>query len=276
MAMLLMILLVCGALAGALGSLVGLGGGFLIVPVLLYLNKVFPDVSVTAQVAVGTSLAVVGVVSLSSSIAYYRQRKIDFSSALLFFAGSGPGTIVGAYLNSLFSGGAFLIGFGIFMIFVSILLMFRDKMTKRRNIRWSVVRTWRDPATGEEMSYGYTRPVALVSSFFVGILASMFGVGGGALMMPVMLMLFHFPVHLAAATSMFMIFLSSIAGSVTHQLYGNIDWLLAAALAPGAWIGGRLGAWLSLRLPMKAIAVILRILLVLIGIRLIISGVQMP
>lgn len=267
------ILLLVGIAAGVLGSLVGLGGGIIIVPALLFLGKIYPALAVTAQVAVGTSLVAIGVSSLSSSIAYFRQRKIDTSSALLFFAASGPGTVAGAYFNSLFSGGAFLIGFGVFMTAVSLLLMVRGKLGKRQ-MRWSVVRIYRDPESGMELRYGYTRPLALGLSFFVGVLAGMFGVGGGALMMPVMLLLFHFPVHLAAATSMFMIFLSSIVGSMTHQIYGNIDWFLAAALAPGAWIGGRLGAWLSTRLPLKTIVILLRIMLILTGLRLIWNGMQ--
>lgn len=268
------ILLVCGIAAGMLGSLVGLGGGVIIVPALLYLGKVFPGFEVTAQVAVGTSLVVIGVSSLASSISYFKQRKVDSASALLFFAASGPGTIVGTYLNSLYSGGAFLIGFGLFMIAVSLLLMLRGKMGKRE-ARWTVVRTYVDPESGQEQAYGYTRTLALSLSFFVGLIAGMFGVGGGALMMPVMLLLFHFPVHLAAATSMFMIFLSSIVGSITHGLYGNIDWFFAAALAPGAWIGGKLGAWLSTKLSLNALTLLLRLMLILTGARLIWNGVQL-
>jgi uncharacterized membrane protein YfcA len=266
------ILLICGMVAGTIGSLVGLGGGVIIVPVLLYLGSTSADFDVTPQIAVGTSLLVIAVSSLSSSISYFRQKKVDVRSSLLFFLASGPGAIVGAFLNTRMSGGAFLVGFGTFMIGVSFLLMMRGKWKKREGV-WSVTRTYIDDTTNETLTYGYTRKVALTVSFVVGVLAGMFGVGGGALMMPVMLLLFHFPVHVAAATSMFMIFLSSIPGSITHGMYGNIEWIFVIALAPGAWIGGKLGAYWSTKLKTTTLVIGLRVMLILTGVRLIWTGI---
>jgi uncharacterized membrane protein YfcA len=270
---LIILLLLCGIVAGTIGSLVGLGGGVIIVPVLLYLAQIRADVDVTVQVAVGTSLIVVAVSSLSSSLSYFRQRKVDTRSALLFFITSGPGAIVGAYLNNQMSGGVFLIGFGTFMIVVSGLLMMRGRWSKQK-MRWTVTRTYMDPISGVQLTYGYTRLFALTISFIVGVLAGMFGVGGGALMMPVMLLLFHFPLYLATATSMFMIFMSAIVGSIGHSYYGNIDWWYAAILAPGAWVGGQLGAYISTKLPLKTIVMLLRIMLIMTGLRLIWNGIQ--
>lgn len=268
-----LILLICGIVAGTVGSLVGLGGGVIIVPVLLYLGSRNADFDVTPQIAVGTSLLVIAVSSLSSSISYFRQNKVDVRSSLLFFLASGPGAIVGALVNTRMSGGSFLIGFGTFMIAVSFLLMMRGRW-KKRDAVWSVTRTYHDEATNEDLTYGYTRKVALTISFVVGVLAGMFGVGGGALMMPVMLLLFHYPVHVAAATSMFMIFLSSIPGSITHGIYGNIEWLFVVALAPGAWVGGQLGAYLSTKLKTRTLIIGLRVMLILTGVRLIWSGIK--
>jgi uncharacterized membrane protein YfcA len=273
MAILILILLLCGIVAGTIGSLVGLGGGVIIVPVLLYLGTVYADIEVTSQIAVGTSLVVVAISSLSSSLTYFKQKKVDTRSAWLFFAASGPAAMIGAYLNSLLSGGAFMIGFGVFMIAVSFLLMLKDRWIPKQ-MNWTVIRTYTDPSTQLAHTYGYTRISALTISFIVGLLAGMFGVGGGALMMPVMLLFFRFPIHLATATSMFMIFLSSIPGSGTHAWYGNIEWMYVLALAPGAWIGGKIGAWLSLKLKMKTIVLVLRIMLILTGIRLIWNGFQ--
>lgn len=268
-----LILLAVGVAAGTIGSMVGLGGGVIIVPALVFLAEWSDTFALTPQMATGTSLAVVAVSSLSSSISYHKQRKIDMRSALLFFAGSGPGSLVGAYLNARLTGGGLLAGFGVFLIAVSFLLMIRHKLGKRQ-MRWSVVRTYTDPVSGETHTYGYTKTVALAASFAVGLLAGLFGVGGGALMMPVLLILFHFPVHVAAATSMFMIFLSSIPGSAAHAHFGHIQWLHAALLAPGAWAGGKFGAWLSLKLRVRTLALVLRLMLIATGLRLIWDGLQ--
>lgn len=270
---LILIMLAIGIVAGTVGSLVGLGGGVIIVPALIFLSRWYDQLSISPQVATGTSLAVIAVSSLSSCIAYFKQRKVDTGSAFLFFAGSGPGSIAGAILNAHLPGGGILNGFGVFMLAVSFLLMVRDKL-KKRNMRWTVTRTFVDPAGGETYTYGYTRTTALAVSFVVGLTAGLFGVGGGALMMPVMLILFHFPVHVAAATSMFMIFLSSIPGSAMHAWYGHIDWLFALLLAPGAWIGGKLGAFLSLKLKSRTLVLVLRLMLVVVGFRFIWDGFQ--
>ena len=269
----ILLLVLLGIVAGTIGSMVGLGGGVIIVPSLLFLGQLNSDIEMSSHIAVGVSLIVVAVSSLSSSISYFKQGKIDTKSALLFFLASGPAAILGAYLNTRISGGGFMLGFGVFMIAISFLLMMVGKWNKQQ-MKWSVTRTYTDRVTGEVATYGYTRTVALLVSFVVGLLAGMFGVGGGALMMPVMLLLFHFPVHLAAATSMFMIFLSSIPATATHAYYGHIDWSMALALAPGAWIGGKIGAWLSLKLKTKTLVLALRIMLILTGVRLIWDGFQ--
>jgi hypothetical protein len=268
-----LMLLAVGLAAGTIGSLVGLGGGVIIVPALIFLSRWFGELDVSPHVATGTSLAVIAVSSLSSSISYFKQRKVDTGSALLFFAGSGPGAIAGAFLNDRLEGGGLLVGFGCFMLAVSFLIMVRDKLGKRQ-MRWTVHRSYRDPASGETYAYGYTKPSAFLVSFATGLLAGLFGVGGGALMVPVMLILFHFPVQVAAATSMFLIFLSSIPGGMMHAWYGHIDWLYAALLAPGAWAGGKIGAWLSLRLRTKTLVLVLRLMLIATGLRLIWAGVQ--
>jgi len=273
MAIIALALVLVGLAAGTFGSLVGLGGGVIIVPALVFLSRWFDQLAVSPQEATGTSLAVIAVSSLSSSIAYFRQKKVDAKSALLFFAGSGPGAMAGAALNARMTGGGLLAGFGVFLIAMSFLLVIRDRLG-RRSVRWTVHRTYTDPASGETFEYGYTAWAALAVSFATGLVAGLFGVGGGALMMPVMLVLFHFPVQVAAATSMFMIFLSSIPGSMTHAHYGHILWLYAALLAPGAWAGGRLGAWLSLRLRTRTLTLLLRLMLMAIGLRFIWDGVQ--
>lgn len=267
------ILLLIGLIAGTVGSLVGLGGGIIIVPALLYVGLISANIDITPQVAVGTSLVVVIFTALSSTLSYTKQKKVDHSSAWLFFLASGPGAIFGAYVNQFLNMDGFTLYFGIFLIFMSFLLMIRGRL-KKKDIKWGVTKTYVDPQTGLETQYGYHRGLGLFIAFFVGMLSGLFGIGGGALMVPAMILLFHFPAQVATATSMFIIFLSGILGSLTHFYYGNIDWLFVLALAPGAWIGGRLGAYISTKINSKVIVIILRIVLILIGIRLIMEAIM--
>ncbi len=91
-------------------------------------------------------------------------------------------------------------------------------------------------------------------------------------MVPFMLVMFRFPAHVATATSMFVILLSSIVGSVTHIAFGHVIWMLVLAIAPGAWLGGKLGTMLSSRLSGNGIENILRFVLLIIAIRMLWQG----
>jgi uncharacterized membrane protein YfcA len=86
--------------------------------------------------------------------------------------------------------------------------------------------------------------------------------------------LFGFPPHIATATSMFVIFLSSILGSATHIWLGEIHWLSAAALAPGAWAGGKIGANVASRMSGKGLLWLLRATIFVLAVRLIWEGLS--
>lgn len=262
-----------GLFSGTIGSLVGLGGGVIAVPSLLLVAALFPELRhLTPQVVVGTSLIMIVLTALSSTLSYARQRRVDYRSGLFFFMASGPGAVTGAYLSRFFEPESFYIAFGIFIIFVSILLAAGEN-AKERSIKWSVTREFID-TDGTVHRYGYHRSTALAVAFVVGLVSSLFGIGGGALMVPVMVFLFRFPPHVATATSMFMIFFSSIIGSLGHVVQGNVEWEAALFLAPGAWFGGRLGAWISSRLSSRGLLIALRLALLMVGIRMIWEGVS--
>lgn len=256
-----------GLAAGAVGSLVGLGGGIFFVPALLYFANRLEPGSMSPQMAAGTSLIVIAITALSSTLAYLKQKKVDKQSALLFFLGSAPGAIAGVYVNKLLQVNSFSLLFGLFQLAMFALMMVKDKL-KPRSINWQVKRMFTDEE-GNEYEYGYSRGVAAVVGFFIGVSSSLFGVGGGLLMVPAMIVLFRFPPHIATATSMAVIFLSSIVGSVTNVLHDNINWLYAAFLAPGAWVGGKLGAYIASRLKGKTVIVLLRIVILAIALQMI-------
>jgi uncharacterized membrane protein YfcA len=267
------ILLIVGVIAGTIGSLVGLGGGIIVVPMLLSLGSyisTFDDVS--PQVAVGTSLLVVIFTGLSSTLTYMKYKKVDYKSGLIFFIGSGPGGIIGAYVNKLFNTTSFSIWFGLFMILVSIILMVKDKLPQmKQRPGKKVIRSYIGD-DGNEVSYSYHPVLGVLIAFTVGFISGLFGIGGGSLMVPAMILLFMFPPHIAVATSMFIIFLSATTSSITHIALGNINWLFAAVLIPGAWFGGRFGAIINTKLKGKTVVNLLRIVLIVAGIKLIYEG----
>jgi uncharacterized protein len=267
------ILVVIGLIASSLGSLIGLGGGIIIVPSLLYLSTLSAFGHITPQVAVGTSLFTMIFTGLSSTLAYMKHKTVDYKSGLIFLIGSGPGSILGAWVTEGLHMKTFNIFFGLFIIFISIILLLKDKLKPipYRKDR-GIIRTFTDNA-GKTFEYGYNPIVGVLIAFVVGFLSGVFGVGGGSLLVPTMILVFFFPPHVATATSMFMILPTSLLSSITHITLGNVDWLYALALVPGAWIGAKVGVLLNTKLKSKTIVLILRTILVIVGIRLIYQGI---
>jgi hypothetical protein len=267
------IIVLVGLAASSLGSLIGLGGGIIVVPALLYLAS-FPAFGhLTPQVAVGTSLFTMIFTGLSSTLAYMKRKTVDYKSGLIFLIGSGPGSILGAWVTEKLNLHFFNLFFGVLIIFVSIILLLKDKLKPipfRKDK--GIVRTFTD-SDGKAYEYGFNPYMGILISLIVGFLSGIFGIGGGSLMVPTMILVFFFPPHVAVATSMFMIFPTSIISSITHVTLGNVNWLYALALVPGAWMGAKVGVYLNSKLKSKTIVLLLRVILVIIGIRLIYQGI---
>lgn len=246
-----------GFIGGTFGSLLGLGGGIIIVPALIELAPFSEQLStVTPAVAVGTSLVLILLGSCSSAFSYIKQERIDFKRGVLFFLGCSPGSLVGSYLTAYVQSEFFFIGFGLLILIISLLLTIKKKA---------------------QIEVGTEKPLhpglALIVSFLVGIVSGLFGVGGGVLLLPFML-LSGFPVHIATPTSVFIIFLSSLVGAVTHFFLGDIHWHCVWLLGPGMVMGGIIGAWLSPKLRNQTLLLILRVVLVVVGLEFIYKGLS--
>src|SRR5574342_751135 len=122
------ILVIIGVLASSLGSLIGMGGGIIVVPALLYLATLPEFSHLTPQVVVGTSLFTMIFTGLSSTLAYMKLKTVDYKSGLIFLIGSGPGSILGAWVTEKLNLHSFNLYFRVFIIFVSFVLMIKDKL----------------------------------------------------------------------------------------------------------------------------------------------------
>jgi uncharacterized membrane protein YfcA len=247
-----------------------LGGGIVIVPSLVLLGPSLFGETISSQHAVGTSLAVLIFTAATATWTYRKQGKVDFRSGWLIFATSGPAAMAGALITNEIPQGPFQLSFGFFMLLMFGLMVARERM-KPLQIRWRIRRSFTD-GKGERYEYGYNLTAALLIGAGVGVSSGLFGIGGGSLFVPVMVILFRFPPHVATATSMFVICLSSLLGSGVHLWHGNIDWPLFLALAPGAIVGGRIGAVIASRLTGKQLMWLLRATLLLVAIYLIVKG----
>ena len=268
------LLVVIGLASGIVGALVGLGGGIILVPATLYIGVNLGMIDgITPQSVVGLSVIMMIFTGLSSTLAYMKMKTIDFRSGFIFFIGSVPGTLLGAFVNKGLDLPSFNLYFGILLIILSILLLVRNYL---KPVNWFVnngkQQTFTDK-TGETFIYGYPVWFALLLTFFVGFSSGLFGIGGGSILVPAMILLFLFPPHVAVGTSMFMVLLSALVNSVTHISLGNVPWLYTIPVIPAAYIGAKIGARLNQKMKSETLVIALRIVLLLFGIRSIIDGI---
>lgn len=272
--MIFVIMALVGIMSGIVGALIGLGGGVILVPALLFFGTsfaFFPELS--PQKIVGLSVIMMIFTGLSSTLAYMKVRTVDYKSGLIFFAGSAPGTVIGAFVNKNLDLPSFNLYFGILLVFLSLLLLLRDHL---KAVHWFVENGRKTTFVDKENKqyvYGYPIWFALLLTFFVGFASGLFGIGGGSIIVPAMILLFLFPPHVAVGTSMFMVFLSALVNSVAHISLGNVPWIYTFAVVPGAYIGAKIGAKLNKRLNSEMLVTILRIVLLILGIRSIYEGI---
>lgn len=267
---LLVIIALC---AGVIGSVVGLGGGVILVPATLFIgNNLGYIPNITPQSVVGLSVIMMIFIGLSSTLSYMKSKTVDYKSGLIFFIGSIPGTMVGAWINKGLDLPSFNLYFVIWLIILSFILLVRDKL---KPISWfvdnGIKREFIEP-DGTKQIYGYPIWFAILLTFVVGLTSGLFGIGGGSLLVPAMLLLFQFPPHVAVATSMFMVFLTSLANSASHIYLGNVPWIYTLPVIIGAYIGAKIGAALNKKMKSETLVIALRIILLLLGIRSILDG----
>jgi uncharacterized protein len=271
-----MVFLLCifiGIITAFIGALMGLGGGVVLIPSLLFLAQISEAFSwVTPQSVVGISLIAMVFTALSSTIAYLKSGRVDYKTGLLFLVGSVPGGMIGSWLNQYIETDNFLLYFGLLIIVVSMVFFLKRDPSQPKTLQGKPSR--RMELNGEVYTYHVPIWTAFFVSLVVGALSGLFGIGGGSIMVPVMILLFGMPAHIAIATSMFMIFFVSIIGAGSHITLGHIVWEYAFLFIPGAWIGGKLGAKVNQLLTGKVLEGILRIVLIVIGIRMIYQGLM--
>ncbi|MEM3727325.1 MAG: sulfite exporter TauE/SafE family protein [Candidatus Bathyarchaeia archaeon] len=234
-------LIILGSAVGCFGTLIGIGGGFIIVPLLILIYGFEP------KFAVGTSLTIVFLNALSGSFAYIKQRRVDFKIGLFFALLTIPGAILGAYIVNFFNSNLFKAVFSLILILASFkLIISKPVKEKYCNLKKTgdFYRRIID-YNGNVYEYSISLTKGLLINFFIGFISSIFGVGGGIIHVPAMILLLGFPVHIATATSHFILIFTSITGALTHILLSNVKFNFAIFMGIGTIIGAQFGALIS-------------------------------
>lgn len=236
-------LVLLAAAACAYGSLVGTGGGFLLAPLLLLL---YPERQ--PEVVTAISLAVVLANAGSSSIVYGRQKRVDRKAGLTFAAATLPGAVAGALLVSVTPRHTFEVVFGAVLLLLAVWLQLPrpgSVITTRAPARF-VTRLLTD-SRGDTYRYAYDPYVGAGVGLVVGLVSSLFGVGGGVVFVPAMILLMRFPAVIATATSSFILVFTAALGVAVRLWLGSYEGVEVESLVLmiGGVIGGRAGAHVS-------------------------------
>lgn len=256
---------------GVFGTLVGAGGGFILTPVLLL---VYPKSSPSLITAI--SLIVVFFNAGSGSIAYARQKRIDYRSGIVFALCTLPGAVVGVLLANSVKRPAFDVIMGVALTALAWWLVRGRKQPPGGHPGRGVLRTIVD-RDGKEYQYYANVRLGALCSIGVGFVSSFLGIGGGVVHVPLLVTVLGFPTHVATATSHFVLAWMALVATLTHVVtgtfHGGLGLRRAAALSVGVVFGAQLGAVLSQRLSGTVIQRLLAVGLLALGVRLVLSVV---
>jgi hypothetical protein len=245
-----------GFFIGAFGTLVGVGGGVIVVPLLILAY------SFDSRVAVGTSIVVVLLNALSGTIAYLAQKRVDLKIAIPFSIATVPGAVGGILLNRYISTATFSFLFAILLAAVASYLAIGKHLSGQAESATLSV-----PGCG----YNVKLRLGIFISFGVGLIAGLFGIGGGVIHVPCMILILGIPVHISTATSHFILAITATAASATAILEQSVNVLYALLLGCGVVVGAQVGAKISVKTKSSTIKRLLSVALALLAARLIIA-----
>jgi uncharacterized membrane protein YfcA len=242
-----------GIIVGIFGTVVGVGGGFIVVP---FLSIVY---SLSPQQAVGTSMCIVAFNSISGAISYARQGRIDYRTGVIFSVAMFPGAFLGAYILQMISRKGFDIGFAVMLLSIAAYSMMKEN-SRGKNAPVQPV---------EFIRPQFNMLLGIIISFGVGFYASIAGVGGGLIHVPAMIYLFHYDVFYAIPTSIFILSISSSFAVASHAAVGSIAWTFVPFLGVGAIIGAQIGGKYSKKIDGTLLFRVLAVVIVIAALRLI-------
>lgn len=245
-----------GLVAGLLGSMLGVGGGILIVPILTL------ALHLPIKVAIASSLVAIVANSCTAAGMYTKARVTNIRLGLLLETTTTPGAIIGGFIAAVIAPSILSALFGLVLIYAAYIMITRQHLmyddtqpdshivqnNSTDNLSTSLASSYYDRNLDRVITYKVTRiPVGLGTSFFAGILSSLLGVGGGIVNVPVMHLVMGVPMKVAIATSAFIITITATAGALIYYYYGHIYPFIIAPLTIGVVIGSRIGVELTQR-----------------------------
>ena len=252
-------ILVLGLATGILVGLMGIGGGTVVVPAMVYL------LHMDQHVAQGTSLLMQLLpLGLGAMWVYWKKGAVDLWAGIVCALGFLPGGYIGGRVALALSSHNLEALFGLFLVFSAAMLVF-EPGAKRSAARAAA--SAENAGSVAPKSDSIARLIGIFAmSVFVGIASGLFGIGGGVLIVPLLVLLFGFEQHRAQGTSLIaLVPPTGLFACLTYYHAGQVDVKVAALLIPGFVLGGVLGGRLAAKLASRTMRLVFAVFLLLVG-----------
>jgi uncharacterized protein len=217
---LFIIMVIIGFGSGVIGSLIGVGGGIFMTPVLTYMGF-------SPAVIASSSLIAILATSISSTLTYIRKKYINYSLGLKLALPAIPGSIIGGFFSNFISLEHFKIYFAILLTSVGLYIFFKNKIIKKTLDR-----------TPKLLFY----LILISGTFCAGVISSLFGIGGGIIFVPILVIMYKMQMINVSPTAQFTLLITTITGLLTHIILEHPDYSYGIALAFGAFFGAQVGS----------------------------------
>ncbi len=261
--------------AGFLGSLIGLGGGIVVVPVLTLVY------GIDIRYAIGASIVSVIATSSGAAAAYVKQHLTNLRTAMLLELGTTTGAITGAFVAGAIRGRWLFVIFGLVMGYSAVAMLRRVREPDRpvEPDRWAdrlrLHGSYYDESQQTQVHYKVTHTwLGLGLMYLAGLISGLLGIGSGALKVPAMDLAMRIPIKVSTATSNFMIGVTAAASAGVYFARGDIDPIIAAAVAIGVTVGATAGSRVLTRTDHRVIRVIFVAVLLVVSAQMVWKGLR--
>ena len=242
-------------------TMLGVGGGFLYVPVLLVCGIDF-------HTATSTSLIIITMSQLSALYIFYKSGLVDVKLIILLGLPTMGGAFVGGLQAQNFNVQLLSIMFAC-TLFLASYFMMKDKISIKKD-GGIFISNWISYHECNGYNYYVDQAISIPLTMMVGYMGGMLGMGGGWLMVPIMVVIFNIPMKIAVAASAMMVPITAFSGFLGHSIVGHVDVPLAVSLSITSIIGAQIGARLSIDTESNLLRFLFAFVLSLVGLWMII------
>jgi len=266
------LLLVIGLIVGCYGTIVGIGGGPIILPLLVFFY------GWENELLVATSLFIVFLNAGSGCIGYAMQKRIDYKGGIQFTLAAMPGALISSFTHHLINLTFFNEVFAVFLIFLSVYtLMSINKVDKSVEQESVLVKEAKAAghrrvrfmdAFGVKYDYYSNDKLGISMNLLLGFLCGFLGIGGGVFQVPILIFLLRYPSHVATATSQFVTLLTCAIALLPHVFLGNVCYAEALWMGIGVIAGAQAGARIAPKLDGKITLYLFVVILLILAFKL--------